>query len=100
MKKILLAAVRKPFDVLDDVTSDGTDQVNTYSGIRTSQDHLYAITNTQSQKSVYAAEKQTSADKSTREGSPVVTEQTSTESQQQRDSTGSSGPYKTPGDSD
>ena len=96
----LPAFVRKPFDVLDDVTSDDTERANTYTGVRTSQDHLYAITNTQPGTSVYAAEKQTSAATSTQEDSAVVTDQASTESQPQRDSTGSPGTFKTPGDSD
>ena len=55
MKNKLLAFVRKPFDVLDDVTSDETTRQSTYAGVRTSQDGLYAITSTQPGTGVYAA---------------------------------------------
>ncbi|QAU14256.1 hypothetical protein EKH57_17190 [Halorubrum sp. BOL3-1] len=55
MKAKLLAFVRKPFGALDDVTSDETTRQSTYSGVRTSQDGLYAITSTQPGTGVYAA---------------------------------------------
>lgn len=55
LKTRLLALVRKPFDVLDDVTSDETTHQSTYSGLRTGHDGVYAITNTQPGTGVYAA---------------------------------------------
>lgn len=52
----LLALVRKPFEMLDDVTTDETTGETPYSGARTECDGLYAITNTQPGTGVYAAE--------------------------------------------
>lgn len=68
-----LTLVQRSFDALDDATADATDTRGVYADTRSS-DGVYAITNTQSTDSTYAASDGAEGDQSAPEPEPVTVE--------------------------